>query len=411
MKLKRTASLGLLCTAFLTVAAAQQNAADWPQWRGPNRDAAGSLAVPATWPDALVHRWKVEVGLGYATPLVVGNRLYQFSRQGDQEVMSALNPETGAVLWRTGYPVSFTMNSAAARHGEGPKSTPAFANGRIYSIGSTGTVTAFDAATGKQLWQKPGGAVQPMYTNHAFSPLVDRGLVVFHVGGQDQGALTAFDASTGDVKWQWTGDGPGYGSPVVADFGRTHQIVTITQGKVVGVNAANGALLWQRPFVSSNFTNAMTPNIYGQMVIVGGAGGPTQAFTVDRQNDGWTTADAWQNTDVPLRLSNALMMGDVLFGLSTRNMGMYFAVDANSGKTLWTSEPRQAAQAAIVRAGNTILSLHDDGNLVVFKSNALAYEPVKRYKVADSDTWTQPALSGNRLFIKDVSTLSLWTVN
>ncbi len=114
---------------------------------------------------------------------------------------------------------------------------------------------------------------------------------------------------------------------------------------------------------------------------------------------------------MPLRLSNALVVGDALVGLSTRNMGQYFSVDAKTGKTLWTSEPRQAAQAAIVRAGNVVFSLEDDGELVVFRSGATAFEPLGRYKVAESETWTQPAISGNRVFVKDVSTLALWTLN
>ncbi|OFV93560.1 MAG: hypothetical protein A3H95_09380 [Acidobacteria bacterium RIFCSPLOWO2_02_FULL_64_15] len=389
----------------------QQAPADWPQWRGPNRDAAGSFTVPATWPEQLTQKWKVEVGLGYATPLVVGNRVYMFSRQGDNEVMSALDPANGMAVWQTRYPAAFTMHQAAARHQAGPKSTPAFANGRLYSIGMTGAVTALDAASGRQLWQKPGSSVVPMYVTHAFSPLVDRGLVIFHVGGHNQGALTAYDATSGDVKWQWTGDGPGYGSPIVADLGGVHQIVTITQGKVVGVDAANGTLLWERPFVASNFTNAMTPLLYGQTIVVGGAGGATQAFTVTRSNNQWSTTNAWESADAPLRLSNALIVGDAVFGLSNRNMGQYFSLDAKTGKTLWTSEPRQAAQAAIVRAGNVVMSLHDDGSLVVFRSGPTAFETLKRYKVAESETWTQPVLSGNRIFVKDVSTLALWTLN
>ena len=413
MKLTKRAFIGVVAFAALAVhVGGQNNAGDWPQWRGPNRDgAAGSFTAPSSWPERLNQRWKIDVGLGYATPLVVGNRIYMFSRQGENEVMSALDPDNGRAIWQTQYPASFTMNPAAAPHRAGPKATPAFANGRLYSIGMTGVVTAFDAASGRQLWQKPGGSVQPMYTTHSFSPLVDRGLVFFHVGGHNQGALTAYDATTGAVKWSWSGDGPGYGSPMVADLGGTHQIVTITQGKVVGVDAATGALLWERPFVSSNFTNSITPLVYGQTIIVGGAGGPTHAFTVTKQNNQWTTQNAWENADVPLRLSNAVMVRDALFGLSTRNMGQYFSVDSKTGKTLWTSNPRQAGQAAIVRAGDVVFSLHDDGELVVFRPTAAAFEQVRRYKVAESETWTQPAVSGNRVFVKDVSTLALWTVN
>ncbi len=412
MKLRPTVLAALLLvTALSAFPTGQQAPADWPQWRGPNRDAAGSLTVPATWPEQLTQRWKVTVGLGYATPLVVGNRLYMFSRQGTDEVMTALDPTNGMTVWQTKYAAAVTMHPAATRHGDGPKSTPAFANGRLYSIGTNGAVTSFDAATGKQLWQKPGGSVLPMFTNYAFSPIVDRGLVIFHIGGHNDGALTAFDANTGDVKWQWKGDGPGYGSPIVADLGGVHQIVTITQGKVVGVDAATGTLLWERPFVSSNFTNALTPLLYGQTIVVGGAGGATHAFTVARNGSQWTTVNAWESAEAPLRLSNALVVGDAVFALTSRNQGQYISVDAKTGRTLWTSDPRQAAQAALVRTGNVVMSLQDDGNLVVFRSGGVAFETLKKYKVADSETWAQPSLSGNRIFVKDVSTLALWTLN
>ena len=406
-----TVALVLLFLGFVIIPAAQSPSPDYTQWRGANRDgAAAAFAEPKAWPESLTQRWKVEVGLGYATPLVVGNRIYLFSRQGGNEVMSALDAATGKVLWQTGYPAPFEMSNASARHGQGPKSTPVFANGRLYSIGMTGVVTAFNAESGKQLWQKPGSEIVPMYTSHSFSPVVDRGLVIFHVGGHDKGALTAFDVNTGAVKWSWNGDGPGYGSPIVVDLGGTRQVITITQGKLVGVDAATGSLLWERPFVSSNFTNSVTPVLYGQTLIMSN-GGPVVAVTVTRKNNQWVTEHAWENADQPFRLSNAVIVGDMLFGLSMRNMGQYFGLDARTGKTLWTSEPRQAGNAAIVKAGNVLFSLEDDGELIVSRSSQTAFQPLRRYKVADTETWAQPAISGNRIFVKDVSSLTLWTLN
>jgi outer membrane protein assembly factor BamB len=390
----------------------QNRGPDWTQWRGQNRDGAVTgFSTPPSWPDNLTQKWKVDVGLGYASPIVVGNRLYMFSRQGGDEVMSALEPDSGKVVWRTGYPVTFTMHSAAVKHGMGPKSTPTFSGGRLFSIGMTGVVTAFDANTGKQLWQKPGSEPLPLYTSHSFSPIVDRGLVIFHVGGHNQGALTAYDVNSGAVKWSWNGDGPGYGSPILVDLAGTRQIVTITQGKIVGVDPANGTLLWERAFVSTNSTNAVTPVLYGQTLIVSGNGGPTTAFTVTKQNNEWTTQTVWENADIPYRLSNSVLVHDALFGLTTKNSGQYFSVDAKTGKTVWTSEPRAAAQAAILQAGDLVFSLQDDGNLVIFRSGTAAFEPIRRYHVADSETWTQPTISGSRIFVKDVSNLALWTLN
>lgn len=386
--------------------------ADWPQWRGPNRDGAvAAFAAPSVWPDQLTPRWKVDVGLGYATPLLVGDRLYVFSRQGENEVMRALDASSGKTLWQTSYPAPFAMHPAAARHGAGPKSTPVFSNGRLYSIGMTGIVTALDAATGKQVWQKPGSPVVPMYVTHAFSPLVDRGLVIFHVGGHNQGTLTAFDVNTGEVKWSWNGDGPGYGSPVVAVIDGTRQVVTLTQQKLVGVDAATGGLLWERPYATQSTASSATPILHGSKVIVGGGGHPLEAFKVAKRGAEWITEPAWQNADVPIRLSNAVLVVDALFGLSTRNAGQYFAVDATSGKTLWQSPERQAAQAALLSAGDLLFSLEDDGELVVLRASKSAFEPLRRYKLADTETWTAPVISGSRFFVKDQSTLALWTIN
>jgi outer membrane protein assembly factor BamB len=411
MTFKLLASIVVVVALLGAAAVGQDQSADLTQWRGQNRDGVvGSFTEPKAWPDQLTQRWKVEVGEGYATPLLVGSRIYMFSRQGPNETMRALDADSGKVLWQTGYPASFTMQKAAARHGPGPKSTPVFSNGRIFSIGMTGIVTAFDAASGRQIWQKPGSEPLPMYTTHAFSPVVVGNVVVFHVGGHMQGALTGFDVNTGDVRWSWPGDGPGYGSPVVTTIDGVRQVVTITQGKIVGVDAATGALLWERPYVSPNFTNSMTPFVAGQLIIVSGPG-PTLAFTAARRNNQWATENIWENAEVPMRMTNPVVAGDVLLGLANRNMGQYFALDVKTGKTLWTTEGRQAGNASILRSGNTVFILEDDGELVIVRSSATAFEPLKRYKVAESETWTQPTISGNRIFVKDVTTLTLWTIS
>jgi outer membrane protein assembly factor BamB len=218
--------LAFISLAALALTLQLVSAQDWPQWRGPGRD--GSIAAfrePATWPKTLTKQWNAEIGLGYATPLVVGNRIFVFTRQGDNEVMTALDAASAKVLWRTSYAAPFRMNPATAPHGPGPKSTPTFAANRLFTLGMSGIVTAFDASTGRQIWQKPGGPVEPMF-HTAMSPLVVGNLVVFHVGGHDNGALTAFDVATGEVRWSWNGDGPAYGSPLLFNLSGTPQVVT-----------------------------------------------------------------------------------------------------------------------------------------------------------------------------------------
>jgi outer membrane protein assembly factor BamB len=390
---------------------AGQGTADWPQFRGPNRDGSVlSFTEPKAWPDRLTQKWRVDVGDGYATPVLVGDRVYAFTRRGANEVMQALDAASGKSLWQQRYPAPVTVNPAAQAHGPGPKSTPTFAAGRLFTLGMGGIVTAFDAASGKIVWQKPAGSVLPLFGT-ALSPLVDRGLAIVHVGGHNQGALTAFDAATGAVKWAWNGDGPAYASPIAVDIDGVRQVIAQTQDNVVGVSAADGRLLWRRPFTTEFTQNIITPIVIGNTVLIAGYQKPTAAFRVVKNGEQWRTEDAWQNEAVSLYMANGVVIGDSLFGLSHRNRGQYFLLDVKTGKTLWTGMPRQAENAAISHAGNIVFSLEDDGDLVVGRVAGSKFDEVRRYKVSGSATWGQPAISGSRIFVKDASSVTLWTLS
>lgn len=412
MKLKHVVLIGCAALAGLSaVPSAQNQGPDWPQWRGPRRDGTlTSFAEPKVWPEALTQRWKIPVGDGYSTPIIVGNRVYQFSRQGENEVLRAIDTATGKVIWEKSYAAPFEMNSGAKRHGPGPKSTPTFADGRIFTLGMSSIVTAWDAATGKELWRKPAGAVQPNF-HTAMSPLVDRGMMILHVGGHNDGALTAFDPATGAVKWTWAGDGPAYGSPIIAEIGGTRQVIVFSQRNLVGVNAADGQLLWSTPFESRSTTNSITPLVYGNTLIVSGQGKPLTAYTIANAGGKWTADLAWENPSLSMSFSNPVLVGDALFSMSPLNSGQFFWADAKTGKTLWTSTPRQAGNASITRSGDLLFVLKEDGQLMVGRANTAGFEPMKTYTVATSATWAPPVISGNRIFVKDAETLALWTLN
>ena len=382
---------------------------DWPQWRGPNRDGTvATFTAPSSWPEQLTRRWTVDVGDGYATPVLVGDRLYVFTRQGESEVMRALDANTGDELWHSSYPAPFSFEPAADPHGPGPKATPTFADGRLYTLGLGGVVTAFDAETGDRIWQIPEPAVAPLYGT-AVSPLVDQDLVIVHVGGQDQGALTAYDATTGAVRWAWAEDGPSYTSPLVAELNATRQVITLSQEHVIGVSVSSGELLWRRPFSTQYVQNAIDPILVDGTVIVAGFQEPTSAFRVVRDQDAWTTEPVWENRDISLYMTNGVVIDGMLFGLSQRESGQYFLLDVVTGETLWTSAGRQAENAAIVRAGEILFVLEDNAELMLGRASRSGFEEVRRYTVADTATWAQPTISGNRVFVKDASSVTLWT--
>lgn len=405
----------LIATCLLaasTTLAAQGPSADWPQWRGPNRDgSAPSFTPPARWPDSLTERWRVEVGSGYASPILVGDRVFVFARQGTEEVIVALDATSGKQVWASRYAAPYEPVRAAAMHGAGPKSAPAYGDGKLFTLGISGILSAWDAGSGKRLWQHAAPEVGPMFTTSQ-SPLYDRGLLIAHVGGNDQGALTAFNPDTGKPMWQWTGDGPSYGSPVIADIGGTRQVITFTWKHLVGVSAETGQLLWQRPFRGRSDVNAITPILSGNTLYVSAADAGLQALRIVRQGTTWTTEELWRSADSYFHLANFTLVGDVLFGLGAENRNRYVFVDAKTGAVLWGSEPRIADFASVQQAGNLLIVLEGDGDLLIADAtNRSAFTPIRQYKVGTGNTWAAPALSRNRIIVRNDSTVALFTID
>lgn len=385
-------------------------AADWPQWRGPGRDgSAPDLAARTAWPGELKPVWRVPAGAGHASPVVAGGRVYLFARDGEEETLQALELETGKTVWRQSNAAPYDLNPAAFGHGKGPKSTPAVAEGKVFTLGIGGVLSAHDAGSGRLLWRKDFkkdfASPSPIY-GAAQSPLVDRGRVIAHVGGDGGGALTAFDAASGAVAWSWKGDGPGYGSPVVADIAGVRQIVTFTESLLVGVAADSGRLLWKLPFKTSYAQNAVTPVVQGDLVIFSGLDHPVQAVRVGRREGEWVAEPVWENAEVAAYLSSPVLSGGRLYGLSHRKRGQFFSLDAATGKTVWLSDGRQGESAGLVVAGRTLLALVTTGELIVADAAGPSFRVLRRYPVADSPTWAHVAVAGDGVLVKDTASLA-----
>jgi len=320
-------------------------------------------------------------------------------------VIAALDTTTGAERWRSSYPLSYTPSSPTVAHGSGPKATPLFHDGKLFTVGITGIVTAFDSVTGRRLWQTAAPSEAPFYSA-ASSPVGASGLVIAHPG--NYGPLTAFDVNTGAVKWT-AGAGGFFMSPLIVTLAGVEQVVSVTQDGVIGVSPRDGAVLWRYPWSGGGMGGTM-PIAYRDTMIVGAGANGVSAFRPIRRDGTWMVETVWQTNDVSMYLSNPVVVGDALYGLSQRSSGQYFALDARSGKILWLGPPRQATNTAVVKAGDVLFLLDDDGELTVATASTAAFDPLKRYIVADSATWAQPAITGKRIFIKDTTALTLWTV-
>ena len=240
------------------------------------------------------------------------------------------------------------------------------------------------------------------------SPVVDRGLLIAFVGTNGHGALTAFDTGTGAEKWSWKGDGPAYASPIVVELGGTRQVVTLSQHNIVGVSEATGDLLWRIPFDTAYDQNIVTPVLYHDILIFSGFDNGVMAVRVSKRGSEWSPETVWQNKDVSMYMSSPVVSGDLLFGLSHHKRGQFFCLDLRNGATQWTSEGREADNAAIVDASAVLLFLTDDAELIVAKKSGKGFEPLRKYSVADSPTWAHPLVLSKGIVVKDATTLALW---
>ncbi len=401
-------SIGVVASCAVLISAVAAFGQDWPQWRGPNRDGkATGFAAPETWPKALTQKWKTTVGLGDATPALVGDKLYAFTRQGDDEVLLCLSAADGKELWRDKYAAK-EVTGAAAQH-PGPRSSPAVADGKVVTLGVGGVVSCLDAASGKLLWRKdPMHGVVPMFST-AMSPIIVDDMCVAQLGGRGKGAMIAFDLATGNEKWKWEGDGPAYGSPVLMTVDGTKQIVAQTEKSLAGVAAADGKLLWQvaTPTVG-RANNSVTPVVDGQTLIYTGQGAGTKAVKIEKQGGKFAAKEIWKNDKFGTNYNTPVLKDGLLFGMSPT--GTFFCLRAATGEMAWMSGAGRQGFGAIVDAGPVVLALPSNSEFIAFSPGDKKYEELARIKVSDTQTYAHPVVSGKRVFVKDKDTLTMWTV-
>jgi outer membrane protein assembly factor BamB len=424
---------GVMGICVLLLAAWSIGAQDWPQWRGPNRDGhATGFTAPKSWPKELTKKWTVGVGLGVASPSLVGDKLYVFVREGGDEVLRCLDAATGKQLWQEKYEAPAVSGIAAGRAGEfvGPRATPTVADGKVVTLGARGILSCFDAASGKKLWRNEDfKGVAPQFST-ASSPIVVDGMCIAQLGSESKGGIIAFDLAGGTEKWKWTGDGPGYGSPVLLTLGDSRLLVTETAAKIVALGVADGKLLWETPFPAprgGRTYNSCTPVVDGQTVIYSGSGRGTKAIKFTREGDSFSGKELWSSKDDVL-FNTPVLKNGLLFGLSARDS--LFCINLESGKTAWTAALGQASTgggggggggggrgggnagfASIVDAGSALMVLMPNTQLTVFEPSDKEFRKLATYKVGDKETFAYPILAGNRIFVKDRDSLTLWTLD
>lgn len=396
----------ILVVVFAALGFTQSNnAQDWTQWRGPGRDGLVPASyAPKAWPESLKRVWRVETGEGYSSPLVSRGRVFVHSRQDPDEIVTAIDYAKGEVLWRQTYPAPFKKNQYAVTMAKGPNATPLVAGDRLFTIGATAVLMAWDTATGKQLWTKDFSKTvdtSKMFCGTAASPMLLGGLVVIQVGSDVHGGqILALDPATGATRWEWRGPGPGYASPVVINVGGVPQIVAMTNSSIVGLDT-KGAELWSVPFPDEWHENIVTPTWTGSHLIVSGPRQGTHAFSLQQVNKKWQVTEAWKNSDVAMYMSSPVYGDGLIYGLSEKRKGQFVALDAKTGVVRWITEGREGEHASVMLTPANVVYLTNNADLIVVRRGTPKFEIEKKYDVADGATWANPVFLGTDLLVRD----------
>lgn len=407
-KARLISSLIVLLFAATTAA----NGQEWTQWRGPARDGVVlSKYAPATWPGSLKQTWRVEIGEGYSSPVVANGKAFIHGRKDPEEIVASINLADGKVLWQQKYQAEFKKNQYAVAMAKGPNATPLIVGNRLFTLGVTGILSAWDTATGKQLWTRDFSKsidTTKLFCGTAASPLMVNNRLVVQIGSDTHGGqILALNPATGATEWEWRGLGPGYASPVLVEVAGTKQIVTLTEGSIIGIDGKTGKELWSVPFPDEWHENIVTPLWTGAQLIISGTRQGTHAYTLAQTGGKWQATEIWKNPEIAMYMSSPVFGDGVIYGHSSKRKGQFFAIDAKTGAVRWITDGREGEHASVLLTPAHVVFLTNGANLIVAKRGTPAFALERRYEVAQASTFANPVILGTNILVRDATGLIL----
>ncbi len=386
----------VLAAGGLTLASDRpEAAAEWPQYRGPNRDAISPVTGildrwPAAGPEVL---WRVAVGEGYSGMAVAGGRLFTMYAQGGDELVLAHDAASGRELWRF-------RSDAAFRNsfGNGPRSTPTVVDGVVYALGAKGKLHALEAATGKPVWSRD--LVQDLdgripTWGVSTTPLVEGGLVLVDVGARGK-SVVAFDRRTGEVAWTAGDDIPGYATPIAFTAGGVRQAVFFTGRSVVAVTPDKGEVLWRVPWTTSYDVNAATPIFVAPDKLFVASGYDTGAALFRLRDRARRVEMVWQSRGMKNQFSSSVVQGGYLYGFDNKILK---CLDVATGAEKWAT--RGFGHGSLVWADGHLFVLGEAGRLALVEATPEAYREKASVQALKGKCWTAPTLVDGRLFLRN----------
>jgi outer membrane protein assembly factor BamB len=394
--------------------ASRADAADWPQFLGPKRDASTSEVVKP-WKGERKVAWSVPVGEGHSSPVVADGVVYLFAKAAGKnaEVLSAWRTSDGSELGS----VSYDRPPFASPFGNGPRSTPTVEGGWVWTYGVTGRLSA-------QLMSpmNKGSAVATRFSvdvasefkppaitfGTSASPLVEGDKIITLVGGKGNG-IVAFDRTSGKVMWKATDDAASYSSPMAFGEGKSRQVVCLTAAGLVSLAPADGSVFWRFPFKDLLAESSTTPVVVGDILIASSVTLGSVALKLTEKDGKPSVDQLWKNATLNAYFTTPVVIGEHLYmvngGLIPPPSATLRCVEVKTGKVLWTRPKVGKYHASLIRTGdNKILMLEEAGDLVLIDPDLSGYKELARAKVC-GETWAHPAIANGKLFVRDAKAL------
>jgi len=402
MRLLLMATVVSLCVAAQVMAQANAN---WPQWRGPNRDGISKeTGLLKQWPaegPPLV--WKATgAGRGYSSFSISNGKLYTLGLRGDREFVVAFDVATGKEAWATPHGSAFHND-----RGDGPRGTPTVDGDRVYALGGNGDLSALDAKTGKLVWTKNvleafGGS--NITWGISESPLVLGNKVLVNAGGQGA-SIVALNKSDGSVIWKSQSDEAGYSSAVPLELNGITEVVFFTARRAIGLDAKDGRLLWEYSKPSNNTANVATPIVRANRVFISsdyGTGGGVVEIKPDNK-----AQEIWFSKDMRNHHSSSVLIGDYLYGFSA---SILTAIKFDTGEMAWRD--RSVGKGSLVFADGNLYLFSENGVVGLAEATPAGYKEKGRFRIQQGSlpTWTHPVVAGGRLYLRDQDTIYAFDV-
>ncbi len=396
--------LFLLCVTGVALAQPANNA-NWPQWRGPNRDGVSKeTGLLKQWPaegPPLV--WKAAgAGNGYSSFSIANGKLITMGLRGDREFVVAFDVATGKQAWATSHGSAFRND-----RGDGPRGTPTVDGDRVYALGGSGDLSALDVRTGKVVWTKNilkefGG--ENITWGISESPLVVGNKLLVNPGGPGA-SIVALNKSDGSLIWKSQSDRAGYSSAIPVEANGATQVVFFTHQRAVGLDLKDGKFLWEYARPANRTANAATPIARGNRVFISSDYG-TGGGVVEIKPDG-TAQEVWFTRDVRNHHSSSVLVGDHLYGFSS---SILMAVKFDTGEIAWRD--RSVGKGSLVYADGRLYCFSERGVMGLVEATPTGYVERGRFRIeaGSLETWTHPVVAGGRLYLRDQDTIYAYDV-